>query len=123
MQITRQRDGKSDEKQYTESGAQTMKKKRSSSASLVSSKVSPRERTPFRWLGGVQGGLGRRVGRRGKDQIGSGDAAKYIPAGCVVEAFNKLASNKEKQNRKRSRLKKRKEKKNKKNKITSVQGL
>lgn len=71
----------------------------SSGALLVSSKVPPRERTPFCQLGGAQGGLGRRVGRRRRDRSENQDAAKYIPAGCVVAAFNKLASNKEKLNR------------------------
>lgn len=104
MQITRLRDWKRDEKQYTDKGAQTMKKgSGSAGASLVSSKVSPREKDALPLVRRSAGGLGRRVGRRGKDRSESRDATKYIPAGCVVAAFNKLASNKEELNRKSSR--------------------
>lgn len=42
-----------------------------------------------------RGDQGGELGEEAKDRSGRRGAAKYIPAGCAVAAFNKLASNKE----------------------------
>lgn len=68
MQITRQRDRKGDEKKReTRTHTQTMEKGLGSpGASLVFTKVPPRERMPLFWFGGVWG-IERWDGRGGKD--------------------------------------------------------
>lgn len=76
-----------------------------------------------------RGDQGGELGEEAKDRSGRRGAAKYIPAGCAVAAFNKLASNKEGTESQeitievKSKTKQWGKKKNTRNTITSAQGL
>lgn len=76
-----------------------------------------------------RGDQGGELGEEAKDRSGRRGAAKYIPAGCAVAAFNKLASNKEGTESQeitievKSKTKQWGEKKHTRNTITSAQGL